>query len=146
MYTLVESAKANGLEPWAYLNFLFENLPAAKSEQALLALLPQNLKTEDLKGQGQSGSYPDAYGTPGKPDVPKMSPEQALTVEEAIIAYTINTAWSLMVDDVTGSIEIGNWADMIVLNHNLLEIPKMEIHKTEVQKTIFKGKVVYEKE
>jgi transposase len=50
LYTLVESAKANNLEPWAYLNYLFEKLPAAKSEQALLALLPQNLKTEDLKG------------------------------------------------------------------------------------------------
>jgi transposase len=50
LYTLVESAKANKLEPWAYLNYLFERLPAAKSEQALLALLPQNLKMEDLNG------------------------------------------------------------------------------------------------
>ncbi len=50
MYTLVETAKANDLEPWAYLNYLFEKLPAAKSEQALLALLPQNLKMEDLQG------------------------------------------------------------------------------------------------
>lgn len=49
MYTLVESAKANDLEPWAYLNYLFEKLPAIKSEQALMALLPQNLKMEDLK-------------------------------------------------------------------------------------------------
>ncbi|MCP3870978.1 MAG: IS66 family transposase, partial [Gammaproteobacteria bacterium] len=50
MYTLVESTKANDLEPWAYLNYLFEKLPAAKSEQALLALLPQNLKMKDLQG------------------------------------------------------------------------------------------------
>jgi len=50
LYTLVESAKANKLEPWAYLNYLFERLPAAKSEQALLALLPQNLTMEDLNG------------------------------------------------------------------------------------------------
>ena len=49
LYTLVETAKANDLEPWAYLNYLFEKLPAAKSEQALLALLPQNLKMDDLK-------------------------------------------------------------------------------------------------
>jgi len=78
--------------------------------------------------------------------VPRMSPEQALTVAEAIEAYTINTAWSLMVDEESGSIETGKWADMIILNHNLLEIPETEIHKTEVQKTIFKGKVVYEGE
>ena len=37
------------LEPWAYLNYLFEKLPAAKSQHALVALLPQNLKMEDLK-------------------------------------------------------------------------------------------------
>ncbi|HEC12032.1 MAG TPA: IS66 family transposase [Acidiferrobacteraceae bacterium] len=50
LYTLVEPAKANKLEPWAYLNYLFEQLPLATSEQALLDLLPQNLKMEDLKG------------------------------------------------------------------------------------------------
>ena len=83
-------------------------------------------------------------GVPGKPDVPKMSPDQAITVAEAIETYTINVAWSMLNDDVTGSIETGKWADMIVLNHNLLEIPSTDIHKTAVQKTIFKGELVYE--
>ena len=85
-------------------------------------------------------------GVPGKPDVPKMSPEQAITVAEAIEAYTINVAWSMLNDEVTGSIETGKWADMIVLNHNLLEIPATDIHKTEVQQTLFKGEVVYQAE
>ena len=48
LYTLVETAKANKLEPWAYLNYLFDKLPLAKSEQTLLELLPQNLKMEEL--------------------------------------------------------------------------------------------------
>jgi predicted amidohydrolase YtcJ len=82
-------------------------------------------------------------GIPCKPDVPKMSPDQALTVAETIEAYTINAAWSLLLDDVTGSIEEGKFADFIILNHNLFEIPESEIHKTEVQKTIFKGEVIY---
>ena len=47
-------------------------------------------------------------------------------------------------DDVTGSIEEGKWADKIILNHNLFEIPETDIHKTEVQRTLFKGDVVYE--
>ena len=84
--------------------------------------------------------------TPGKPDSPKMSPEQAITVEEAIKTYTINVAWSLLIEDETGSIEEGKYADMIVLSHNLLEIPVTDIHKTEVQETIFKGEVVYSAE
>ena len=84
-------------------------------------------------------------GFPGQPDRPKMGEQHALTVEELIEAYTVNVAWALRVDDVTGSIEEGKYADMIILNHNLLEIPVTDIHKTEVQKTLFKGEVVYEK-
>lgn len=85
-------------------------------------------------------------GFPGKPDVPKMGPQHALTLEETIIAHTLNTAWVLRVDDVTGSIEEGKSADFIILNHNLFEIESTEIHNTEVQKTIFKGKEVYSAE
>jgi hypothetical protein len=49
LYTLIETAKANGLEPRAYLTFLFERLPAARIPAAIDALLPQNLGPEDLK-------------------------------------------------------------------------------------------------
>ncbi len=85
-------------------------------------------------------------GVPGKPEKGTMGEEHALTLEELIEAYTINVAWSLHYEDVTGSIEAGKYADMIILNHNLFEIPVTDIHKTEVQQTLFKGKVVYERE
>jgi transposase len=50
LYSLIETAKANNLEPKAYLNHLFEHLPAAKTETAIIKLLPQNLQTSDLAG------------------------------------------------------------------------------------------------
>jgi len=50
LYSLIETAKANSLEPKAYLNHLFEHLPVAKTEQALIKLLPQNLQMSDLGG------------------------------------------------------------------------------------------------
>jgi len=53
LYTLIESAKANGLEPWRYLNHLFEHFPLAKSGEEINALLPFNLKNEDLKPLGE---------------------------------------------------------------------------------------------
>ena len=84
-------------------------------------------------------------GFPGKPEKGTMNPQNALTLEELLVAYTINAAWALRIDDVTGSIEEGKFADLIILNHNLFEIPESEIHTTEVQKTIFKGSVVYER-
>jgi predicted amidohydrolase YtcJ len=85
-------------------------------------------------------------GFPGKPEKGTMGEQHALTLEEVIEAYTINAAWSLRIDDVTGSIEEGKFADMIVLDHNLLEIPETQIHRTEVLTTIFKGEVVFERD
>jgi transposase len=48
LYSLIETAKANGLEPYRYLRFLFEKLPYAKTEDDYRALLPQNVKAADL--------------------------------------------------------------------------------------------------
>jgi hypothetical protein len=41
----VGSARANGLEPYIYLNYICENLPAADTAEALEALLPWNVKS-----------------------------------------------------------------------------------------------------
>lgn len=43
IYSLIESAKANRLNPLQYLHQVFENLPQAKSEQDLRQLLPHNI-------------------------------------------------------------------------------------------------------
>ncbi len=46
LYSLVETAKANGLEPWAYLEKLFTELPSVTTEADLEALLPWNVKLQ----------------------------------------------------------------------------------------------------
>jgi transposase len=43
IYSLIETAKANSLEPYRYLRYLFERLPAADTEEDYRALLPQNV-------------------------------------------------------------------------------------------------------
>ncbi len=45
VYTLIETAKMNGLEPWVYLNNLLEKLPAARVSGDWESLLPWNLAT-----------------------------------------------------------------------------------------------------
>jgi hypothetical protein len=47
LYSLVETAKANGLEPWRYLDAVFEKLPAAQSEDDIEALLPWRIELGD---------------------------------------------------------------------------------------------------
>lgn len=72
-------------------------------------------------------------------------PEQRLTIEEAIKAYTYNTAYANFEEKSKGSIEVGKLADLAVLSKNLLRIAPEEILKTEVEYTIIDGKVVYER-
>ena len=43
LYSLVETAKANGLEPYAYLRRVFTDLPRAKTFEDIEALLPWNI-------------------------------------------------------------------------------------------------------
>lgn len=49
LYSIVETAKANGLEPFHYLDYLFTHLPAAKDAVAIEALLPTKVTLQDLK-------------------------------------------------------------------------------------------------
>jgi len=48
LYSLIETAKANKLEPYKYLRYLLEKIPFAESGEDFKALLPMNLKTEQL--------------------------------------------------------------------------------------------------
>ena len=82
---------------------------------------------------------------PGSDEFGTVNADQAITVEQAIRGFTLGGAEALGggYADEFGSIGVGKSADMIVLNHNPFEIPETDIHKTEVQKTIFKGEVVY---
>ncbi len=45
LFSIVETAKANGVEPHAYLSLLFAQLPYAKTVEDFEALLPWNVKT-----------------------------------------------------------------------------------------------------
>lgn len=48
LYSLIETAKANGLKPYFYLRYLFERLPLAETEEDYRKLLPMNLSPEDI--------------------------------------------------------------------------------------------------
>lgn len=70
-------------------------------------------------------------------------PEEAMTIEEALRAYTINPAWSSREEGIKGSISEGKLADLVVLSRNILQGSADELLTTFVEYTIFDGKVVY---
>ena len=81
--------------------------------------------------------------SPQDPDGGPVFPENAITAEEAIRASTLGSAHVLKLEDVTGSIEIGKAADMIVLDRDITAIPATEIKDTKVMRTVFAGETVY---
>ncbi|HSO73488.1 MAG TPA: amidohydrolase family protein, partial [Blastocatellia bacterium] len=70
-------------------------------------------------------------------------PEQRITMEEAIRAYTYNTAYANFEEKIKGSIEVHKLADLVVLSKNLLQASPREILDTKVVMTIVGGKIVY---
>jgi len=72
-------------------------------------------------------------------------PEQAISLEEAFKAYTVNPPKTVFAEADQGSIEPGKFADCALLSQNLFCIPPASIPGVEVDTTIFNGRVVYEK-
>ena len=48
IYSLIETAKANGFEPYRYPRYLFERLPLAEKETDYKALLPQHVDRDSI--------------------------------------------------------------------------------------------------
>jgi predicted amidohydrolase YtcJ len=74
-------------------------------------------------------------------------PEQKITVQEAIEAYTINSAYAGFEEKDRGSLEVGKLGDLVVLSRDILaDAERDHLAKAEVVFTIVGGKVVYEKQ
>jgi hypothetical protein len=81
-----------------------------------------------------------AQGGKGEP----LNPDQAIDVATAVEAYTLGSAYLTGQDDKTGSIEVGKFADMIVLDQNIFEIEPTKIGTAKVLRTVLDGRVVFE--
>lgn len=72
-----------------------------------------------------------------------LAPEERLTVEQAIRAQTIDAAWQLQADDVIGSLEVGKYADLVVLSADPRTVPAEQIADLQVRATYLAGRQVY---
>ena len=66
-----------------------------------------------------------------------------MTLEEAIRGYTLGSAYSMSMEDQVGSISVGKFADLVVLEKDLFTVDKYEISKVPVQLTMMNGRIYF---
>ncbi len=72
-----------------------------------------------------------------------LNPEERISVQDIVKAYTRNGAYQLYRENTIGTLENGKYADMIVVDQDIFKINPLDIDKTKVLTTIFNGDVVY---
>src|SRR5699024_10755775 len=73
-----------------------------------------------------------------------IGPEQRITPMEALRAVTSDAAWQNLEDDIKGSIEVGKFADFVVLAEDPLTIDPVEIKNIQVLETIVNDETIYQ--
>ena len=72
-----------------------------------------------------------------------LGAKQAITAEQALQAYTINAAFQFGMEEDAGSLEVGKYADFVVLDKNSLKVNPDEIRNIHVLATVRGGMVTY---
>ena len=76
-------------------------------------------------------------------DAPVLNPSEAATLKDSIMGWTINVAYQFGREDITGSIEVGKSAELVVLNGDIEQTPVEDICLLGVKETLFKGQTTY---
>jgi predicted amidohydrolase YtcJ len=74
----------------------------------------------------------------------RLSQDAGLTRAQVLRAITMNSSYELHQEQATGSLDAGKFADLIVLDRNVLEIPAEQIAEVKVLQTVVGGRAVYE--
>jgi predicted amidohydrolase YtcJ len=75
----------------------------------------------------------------------KLNADPALSRTEVLRTITMNAAEQLKLEAVVGSVEVGKFADLIVLDKNFMQVPEEELARNNVLLTVVGGKVVWAK-
>lgn len=70
-------------------------------------------------------------------------PEEKISVEEAVTAYTAAAAYACYKEDSIGDLRPGKYADLVVLSDDIFRIDPIEIENVQVDLTFIEGEIVY---
>ncbi|RMG36530.1 MAG: amidohydrolase, partial [Methanobacteriota archaeon] len=78
------------------------------------------------------------------PANPSYHPEEAITIEEALDAYTRNSAYAVKMENELGTLDMGKQADMILIDQDIFHSPAETLLENRVLLTIHRGNIVYQ--
>jgi len=87
---------------------------------------------------GHNRQTPEQKNAPIQP-----GKHERLDIATLIKGYTLDGAYQIHMDKQIGSIEVGKKADFVILDKDLFDVPRYEIHKVKVVETILGGQTVY---
>jgi predicted amidohydrolase YtcJ len=112
----------------------------------------ERIKAQPLRSLLAAG-IPVAFGSDGPPN-PYLNimftslhpdrPSEAITREQAVIAYTLTSAYAEFAEKDKGSLEPGKLADLAVLSQDIFTVDASDLPKTESLLTMVGGKIVYD--
>jgi predicted amidohydrolase YtcJ len=73
-----------------------------------------------------------------------QTPNERLTMQEALRAHTMGSAYAGFAEKTTGSLEPGKLADMVVWNHDLITMKPAELKELQPLMTIVNGQILYQ--
>jgi predicted amidohydrolase YtcJ len=86
--------------------------------------------------------YPGGKDPAGKEDS-TWNPQERVSLEQALAAYTAAGAYMMHDDLMRGSLVAGKAADLVVLSNNLFDMAPLELHNVKVDMTVLGGKVIF---
>ena len=73
-------------------------------------------------------------------------PDERMTREQALRSFTLDAAYAAHAETLTGSLEEGKLADLVVLSRDIMRVPPPDVLTTTVRMTVVGGEVVYERQ
>jgi predicted amidohydrolase YtcJ len=112
----------------------FVSIQQAVTRQVWKSADTANVAGEPMDGAGQGGAVVTGA---------IYIPDERITVNDAVRAYTQGSAFAAFSDKQVGTLEVGKLADLAVLSQDIFSVPPETIGKTRVLTTVVGGKIVY---
>jgi len=163
---------AGGAQVWASQRVRFEHgdgltpdlIPRVKEMGIIVVRNPSHGAGPDLHGVFErikaqplrsllAAGIPVAFGSDGLPNpylnimfasLDPNRPSEAITREQAVIAYTLTSAYAEFAEKDKGSLEPSKLADLAVLSQDIFTVDASDLPKTESVLTMVGGKIVYD--